>query len=124
MDFATKIRQVSRKFGRYSPDAYHFVFAGLHRTLETVGEHRHVDGRELVGGIVDLARDKFGRMARVVFAEWGVHSSEDFGRIVFHLIEEGMMKKNPSDDLKDFVGVCDFSHELEEKFSFGEDFNL
>src|SRR5689334_16477326 len=77
---------------RYSRDAYFFVREALDHTQETITKEgrrqvRHVTGRELLNGIRDLALRKFGPMAGAVFLEWGVHGCEDFGELVFNMVE-------------------------------------
>ena len=43
-----------------------------------------------------------------VFRHWGVTSTDDFGRIVFDMIEQKKMRKTDHDKLSDFFGVYDF----------------
>ena len=83
----------------YHANAYQFVFAALRHAQENLGRDRrdqstgHVSGRELLEGVRDLARQHFGLMTISVFADWGIHATEDFGKIVFELIEaEGFGK--------------------------------
>ncbi len=47
-------------------------------------------------------------MAGDVFNSWGVRSTLDFGRIVFHLVEDGLLKKQADDSLTDFLDRFDF----------------
>ena len=47
-------------------------------------------------------------MTRTVFRHWGVRSTDDFGNIVFELIERGEMSKTDRDQLSDFLDVYDF----------------
>ena len=72
---------------RYSPEAYQFVMEALSCTVKKIGERRHLTGRELLEGIRDLALDSWGLMARPVLNSWGVNSTDDFGEIVFSLID-------------------------------------
>lgn len=98
----------------YHKNAYQFVFAALRHVQEQLGRDRsdqntgHVSGRELLFGVRDLARQHFGLMTVSVFARWGVHGTEDFGKMVFELIESGEMRKTDEDVLEDFVEVYDF----------------
>lgn len=39
---------------------------------------------------------------------WGVRSTEDFGIMVYALIERGEMRNSPEDSFEDFRGVFDF----------------
>jgi len=56
-----------------------------HTTRKIVGKRRHISGQELLAGVVELARLEFGDLAWVVFGEWGITKSEDFGAIVYAL---------------------------------------
>ena len=49
----------------------------------------------------------------VVLSHWHVRRTEDFGRIVFAMIAEGLMSKTDDDTPEDFRAVYDF----EEAFS-------
>ena len=106
----------------YHSNAYQFVFAALRHAQEQLGRDRadhntgHVSGRELLFGIRDLAKQHFGLMAVTVFAEWGVRSTEDFGRMVFELIEAGEMRKTEDDQLEDFVDVYDFQKSFVDEY--------
>ena len=101
---------------RYQINAYRFVYEALERAQALVGrdprnedaEKRHVSGKELLAGVRDLAREEFGPLAPVVFRSWGVRSTEDFGEIVFSLLEAGLMGKTDSDTRQDFANGYDF----------------
>lgn len=101
---------------RYHHNAYQFVFAALRYTQEQLArtgrnpedEEAHITGQELLEGIRQLALEQFGLMTIAVFRTWGVHSTEDFGRIVFELVERGEMRKTERDRLSDFSDVYDF----------------
>ena len=94
----------------YAREAYGFVVGALGATVQQLPaerladpERRHLSGRELVEGIVRLARSEFGPLASTVFHEWGVHRSDDIGRIVFQLVECGQLSARPEDTMDDFV---------------------
>ncbi|MCH2133232.1 MAG: hypothetical protein MK116_05730 [Phycisphaerales bacterium] len=107
---------IRRQAGPYPLDAYHFVREGLSYTADTVfGEHdamsefdRHVTGQELCLGLKNYAVHQWGMMAPVVLDCWGIHNSSDFGRIVFAMIDAGLMSRRPDDCIEDFDGVFDF----------------
>ena len=52
--------------------------------------------------------DQFGLLAPTVLRHWGIGSTEDIGRIVFHLIDVGLLARQPSDRIEDFDRVYDF----------------
>ena len=97
--------------GRYRREAYGFVVGALGVTVGRLPPERHLDparrhlsGRELLEGIVGLARDEFGFLAPTVFREWGVHRGEDVGRIVFQLVDCHQLSARPEDSAEDFRG--------------------
>lgn len=73
---------------------------------------RHVTGQDLCEAIRQYALQQYGLMARCVLSHWGVHSTNDFGEIVFNLIDIGEMKKTDSDRREDFADVFDFNEAL------------
>lgn len=98
---------------RYRREAYDFVREALDFTQKVVaqsakGSKRHVKGQELLAGIRDFALAQYGPMALTVLEEWGVRRCEDFGEIVFNLVESGILSKTPEDSREDFKGGYDF----------------
>jgi uncharacterized repeat protein (TIGR04138 family) len=77
---------------------------------------RHLTGRELCEAIRRYALDQFGFMAKTVLNNWGVHTTGDFGNIVFNLIEIGEMSKTKDDRREDFDDVFDFEADLRQEF--------
>ena len=72
-------------------------------------DSRHVSGQQLCTGMRDLAVRRWGLLAGTVLRRWGIRSTLDFGRIVYALIDAGMMSRTPDDSLDDFKAVFDFS---------------
>ena len=116
-------RAILEKAGPYPIEAFNFVREGLgytaqriHEDLEAVPEtERHVSGQQLCLGLRDYAIERYGLLAPTVMSHWHVSRTDDFGRIVFAMIEAGLMTKTPDDTLDDFRGVYDFGE------AFGND---
>ena len=66
---------------------------------------RRITGRELLLGIRQYGLEQFGALARPVFGHWGVRTTEDFGRIVFGLVESRLLRKTEEDRLDNFRDV-------------------
>ena len=113
-----RIRQIVRRDPRYRMEAYCYVFEALDFTLRALPKPRHVSGQELCEGIRNLAIDRFGPLARTVFEHWGITETEDFGRIVFNLIDAELMGKTDSDSLDDFRNVYDFDSVFDREFKY------
>lgn len=71
-------------------------------------DSRHVTGQQLCLGLRDYAIKRYGMMAPAVLRTWNLRRTEDFGRIVFAMIEHGLMSKTADDTLEDFRSVYDF----------------
>jgi uncharacterized repeat protein (TIGR04138 family) len=102
--------------GPYPIEAYAFVRDGLAYTLQQIREcpeslpesQRHISGQELCMGLRQLAIQRYGMLAPLVMEHWNVRRTADFGRIVFAMIDAGLMTKTASDSIEDFYCVFDF----------------
>jgi uncharacterized repeat protein (TIGR04138 family) len=124
--FNAKLEEVVRKHPRYAYEAYEFVFQALNFTQKKLGREppeegadlaaaapqHHVSGQELLEGIRVLALREFGFLARTVFHLWGIDRTDDFGEIVFNLVEAELMSKTSEDNREDFRGVYDLDEAL------------
>jgi uncharacterized repeat protein (TIGR04138 family) len=124
-----RLADVVRRDPRYRFEAYEFIFNALAYTLkmlgrppapsdpaEAAGPEHHVSGSELLEGARALAVKEFGLMAPVVFRSWGIRRTDDFGEIVFNLVEENLMSKNEQDCRADFHNLFDLDRALVEGF--------
>jgi uncharacterized repeat protein (TIGR04138 family) len=117
-----RIQGIRRRDRRFSKHAYYFVLDALDFTMSRLGrdamtgEERHIGGRELLRGIEEFAADQFGPMAAVVFERWGVSSTEDFGEIVFNLIDAELLSRRPTDSRLDFADGFDFASTFTRKY--------
>ena len=118
-EIVLQLRRRDRRFGR---NVYYFVLDALDYTMNNLGrtdmagEDRHVGARELLTGITDMAAEQFGPMATEVFKQWGIRSTEDFGEVVFNLIESGLLSRREEDSRLDFIGGDDFNRVFEQRF--------
>lgn len=98
---------------RYPLHAFHFVRRGLDFTVRRAHENpeklpeeqRHVSGQQLSQGLRDFAIDQYGYLARTVLHRWHITRTEDFGEIVFAMVEAGLMQATEGDSARDFHGV-------------------
>ncbi len=121
LTFETTLALILAKDPRYQSEAYLFVKEALDYTQKLVGkpsrdEVRHVSGQELLEGIRAFALTQFGPMATLVFEEWGVRRCEDFGEIVFNLVEIGLLGKTEKDSRADFQNGYDFDTAFRKPF--------
>jgi|HubBroStandDraft_6_1064221.scaffolds.fasta_scaffold539007_2 uncharacterized repeat protein (TIGR04138 family) len=91
----------------YSVAAFEFVqeaVSGAHRS----GEMQNISARELLEVLRVLAAALYGKSAKSVLAGWGIHRTEDFGEIVFTLIDFGLLNKREEDRREDFANGYNF----------------
>jgi uncharacterized repeat protein (TIGR04138 family) len=130
------IAQLLEEDRRYPLEAYIFVFEALHFAQNVLGmgtespsepldpepgeqdpgPQHHVTGQELCEAIRQFALEQYGYMAKVVLNNWGLHTTGDFGEIVFNLIRIGRMRKTPHDRREDFNDVYDFETAFRQQF--------
>lgn len=121
LTFDTTLDLILAKDARYHRDAYHFLKDALDHTQKTVARQnreqmRHVSGQELLGGIRDYALSQFGPMTQMVFEEWGIKRCEDFGEIVFNMVEIGLLGKTEKDSRDDFANGYSFNDAFRKPF--------
>ncbi len=116
------------KAAAFPEEAFQFVREGLQHTVkvlhgaepaaakladpyepsEVLDESRHVSGQQLCLGLRDMAIERYGLLASTVLNHWGIHRTDDFGVIVYRLIERGELRASDNDTLTDFRGVYTF----------------
>lgn len=107
-DFYTIVDRIHTHDTRYREDAYAFVMEALSYTQKKFKCDHHVTGEELLIGMKELLMNKFGPMSLTVLQYWGIHSTEDFGNIVFKLVDNKVLSKTDNDSLDSFRNGYDF----------------
>lgn len=120
-DFQHALSAILARDSRYHPNAYEFIGEALDFTVKklekpTTGPGRHVTGAELMEGIRQYALEQFGPMAKTVLNFWGIYRCEDFGEIVFNMVETGILGKTDQDKKEDFAGGYDFDRAFRDPF--------
>jgi uncharacterized repeat protein (TIGR04138 family) len=94
------------------------MFEALDHLLGKMKQRRHVSGAELSNTVRELALERFGYLAHAVLNQWNVFRTDDFGEIVYHLIQEGLMSKTGEDKQSDFNGIYDFHEAFDQAYVF------
>ncbi len=111
-DLYGSLERIAEKSGRYDPRAYLFVLRGLEHARQRLRREGHVSGQELTESIRLLAIAEFGPTAKLVLNGWGVETTDDFGRLVFQMIDGGLLSRTEEDSLEDFRDRFDFETEF------------
>ena len=120
--FAEALDSIVASDPRYQRDAYVFLRDSLDFTTKQQKKVkgatvRHVTGPQLLGGVRQYALKEFGPLVMTVFDNWGIHSCEDVGNMVFNLIGAGIFGKTEEDSIEDFKDVYDFEEAFVKPFA-------
>jgi len=121
-DFDEVIEVITKNDSRYDRGAYLFMRKALDFTFKSIQEKKtprssnHVSGQELLEGIREFSLDQFGPMTLTLFHSWGIRQGEDFGEIVFNLVDYGVFGSTEEDSRDDFAGILDFYEAFEKPF--------
>lgn len=115
-EFHSAIGSIYDKDIRYKEDAYLFVMEALSHTQKKLKRSKHVTGSELLEGIRELLLNKFGPMTLSVLRHWGIRSTEDFGHIVFNLVENKVLSKTEEDNIETFRNGYKFEDVFEREY--------
>ena len=100
--------RIRARGGQFHERGYLFVLATIEFLQTSLEARRHVSAAELAWACRDFARKQFGLLAPVVLAHWGITRTEDIGRIVFTLVDVGLLVTQPGDTESDFEAVYQF----------------
>ncbi len=121
VDFEEAVIRILKDDPRYAPDAYQFARETLDFTYALLtkpvrGEERHISGQELLEGMRKYALQEYGAVAMTVLNSWGVFRCEDFGQLIFNMVEKGFLRKTEQDSIHDFDGGYDFESAFRKPF--------
>jgi uncharacterized repeat protein (TIGR04138 family) len=113
LEFSEAVDLVVSQNPQFDRDAYYFLRDALDFTVNQIKKNRsavvgHVSGQQLLEGIRHFAIKQFGPMVPTVLNYWNIHQCEDFGTMVYRLIEAGVFGKSERDSLDDFKGGYSF----------------
>lgn len=121
MNYQEAIERIMLRDQRYDAAAYIFLRQALDFAVKRLekpltGPARHVSGQELIEGIREYALQEYGPMALRVLNHWGLRQTEDFGELVFNLVDEGVLGRTEEDSRKDFASGYDFENAFRRPF--------
>ncbi|MBX7157142.1 MAG: hypothetical protein K1X66_01970 [Verrucomicrobiae bacterium] len=123
ISFQQALEQIVILDSRYSIDAYQFMKEALDFTTKILKKNssknpapQHITGQELLEGIRIYTLKQYGPMGKTLLEYWGLRQCEDFGQIVFNLVNLGVFGKTESDSLEDFKKGYDFDEAFVKPF--------
>ncbi|HEV8453930.1 MAG TPA: Minf_1886 family protein [Gemmatimonadales bacterium] len=110
--------RIRARGGRYNERAYLFLLGTIEFLQSRLEVRRHVTAAELAWACRDFALQQYGLLAPVVLAHWGITRTEDLGRIVYTLVEVGLLVTQPGDHESDFNAVYQFTDAFGESYDW------
>ena len=121
-EFPEVVSLIVQSDKRYKHGAYYFLRQALDHTVKEIKKKKpnlksnHISGQDLLEGIKKFALKQFGPMTLTLFNEWGIQECEDFGNIVFNLVEFRVLGKTEKDKPEDFCKLYDFNEAFKNPF--------
>ncbi len=112
-----RIARAAQNHPEYAHEAYRYIANAvpvIAREIQEQAEQskgtpkRHISIAELLQGLRKHLIKDFGRLAIDILGAWHVHSTADFGNIVYNLVESGVLSLSPEDSLGDFYNRYSF----------------
>ena len=110
---------IRTRASQFPEEAFEFVREGLRFTVEShhgpatepveVEGRRHISGKQLCLGLKSFAAQRYGMLAGLVLSRWGITRTEDFGTIVYAMIDRKELRASEKDSMEDFKGVFEFA---------------
>ncbi|HEV2085322.1 MAG TPA: Minf_1886 family protein [Gemmatimonadales bacterium] len=110
--------RIRARGGRYNERAYLFLLGTIEFLQSRLEVRRHVTAAELAWACRDFALQQYGLLAPVVLAHWGITRTDDLGRIVYTLVEVGLLVTQPGDHESDFNAVYEFTDAFGESYEW------
>lgn len=122
-NFDTIIEKIVKTDPKYPKGAYSFVREALEFTVKNISPEnlanqtrQHITGQKLLEGIREYALLQYGPMTLTVFNRWHIQNCEDFGNIVYKMIENNILGKTDHDSKEDFKNGFDFYEAFQKPF--------
>lgn len=115
------IERIASQNRGYEKGAFYYIAKAIESSHEKIKKKekrkRHISGSELVEEIVNMAKEEYGYLAKTVFDEWGIKTTEDIGEIVFIMVKNGILSAQKSDSKDDFKNLFDFAKVFERDYN-------
>lgn len=115
------IERIASQNRGYEKEAFYYIARAIESSHEKIKKRekrkRHISGSELVEEIVDMAKEEYGYLAKTVFNEWRIKTTEDIGEIVFIMVKNGILSAQKSDSKDDFKNLFDFAKVFEKDYN-------
>ena len=109
--FKQGVRLIMEDDDTYPPEAYEFIRQSVSYAQRKKSQHEEsnqVSTAELVLEIKNYALKEYGPMAFYLLKKWSIDSTDDFGNIIYNLIEYKIFGEGDHDQRQDFNNAYNF----------------
>lgn len=122
------VRKLALEDKDYQKRAYDLVLESFDYMLSHIGRagrRKSFDVLDFLSGFRLFAFSNYGALAGDVLKSFGLRSSMDIGRVVYRLVEAGLLSSSEKESLDDFSNRFDFGEafSIESYFSLRENIN-
>ena len=110
------VKAICRTDDRFKPEAYSFIMESLEHTLRGLEKPRHITADELLHGLCEHAKARYGLLAYTMLGSWGINTAKDVGVVVYNLVDARVLSKQDSDRYGDFDNGYDLKDILDEQY--------
>ncbi len=112
-----RIARVAQNHPQYAHEAYCYIANAVRVIAQEIQEKesgeqparkRHISIAELLDGLREHLLKDFGRLAIDILGAWHVHTTADFGNLVYNLVEGGVLSLSAEDSIADFYKQYSF----------------
>lgn len=117
-----RLEQLVKTENRYPLPAYDMILEVVRLLIRHLaesgrqGQQLSLKGDFIAQGVRQLMLSRYGCMTMDVFNHWNIHSTSDFGRIVYNLISVGLLGADENDNISDFDDIYDFDEAFVQPF--------
>ena len=114
-----RIETLAKTAGSFPVQLYLLVFEAINKALLNHRKTRlePITASELAKAMADIMQEQFGPFASHLLRQWGVHSTSEFGKAVYELVDANLLALNEGDSITDFDGLFPLLESLDEPFT-------
>ena len=101
-EFQKRLAPLLAREKKYKLESYIFISEAVNYAVTSLKERRHVSASELLTSLRDYAFREYGVISSQVLKDLGIDDAADVGKLVYLMIEVGLLSSSPEDSPDDF----------------------
>ncbi len=101
-EFRRRLAPILAREKKYKLESYVFISEAVNYAVTSLKAQRHVTAAELLTSLRDYAFREYGVISPQVLKDLGIDDAADVGKLVYLMIEVGLLSSSPEDSPEDF----------------------